>query len=684
MSREMKDSGVEWIGEIPKNWNVQRVKNAFVRKKAEAHQENPVVLSLARAGVKVRDLSKNEGQIAESYYNYNLVEFGDLLLNPMDLYSGANCSISMVEGVISPAYINLRAKSGYSSRFYDYYFKTQYWSMAMFAHGKGVSFENRWTLGIEELFNYKIPVPLENEQDKIADFLDGQCEKINLAIEKAKVSIEEYRNLKQSFITQIVTKGINENDTMKESGIEWIGKIPASWKVTQLRHCASIRSGITLGKTYSKDTELVEMPYLRVANVQDGYVDTNDIAVLQVSKDEIEKYSLSAGEVLMTEGGDRDKLGRGCVWDGRITPCLHQNHIFAVKVKEKLLNPHYLEYLTASSVGRTYFDVTAVKTTNLACTSSSKVLAFTIPLPSIDEQNEIVDYLKEKCGCIENVIFKKEQFISELENYKKSLIYEYVTGKKEAAAKLRREMEETAKASREYKAQMDAQRQKVVEKAQAEARAILDEARDTADQVFKELNEMRRRQRKEEDWQRINDERAGLRHRLNEAEGKLGQRPEAPVPPPTRPAQKGDTVELVKMGTQATVLSVNKDGSLQLQAGILKITAKQDEVRVVEGESIKAAKKVVARAEHKLRSLGASPEIDLRGMMTDEAIGALDLFLDNAVLGKLNEVRIIHGKGTGAVRKAVREHLKRSRYVKSFRPGRYGEGEDGVTIAELR
>lgn len=98
MSREMKDSGVEWIGEIPKNWNVQRVKNAFVRKKAEAHQENPVVLSLARAGVKVRDLSKNEGQIAESYYNYNLVEFGDLLLNPMDLYSGANCSISMVEG----------------------------------------------------------------------------------------------------------------------------------------------------------------------------------------------------------------------------------------------------------------------------------------------------------------------------------------------------------------------------------------------------------------------------------------------------------------------------------------------------------------------------------------------------------------------------------------------------------
>ena len=138
----------------------------------------------------------------------------------------------------------------------------------------------------------------------------------------------------------------------------------------------------------------------------------------------------------------------------------------------------------------------------------------------------------------------------------------------------------------------EAERAKAVEKAQAEARAILDEARDTADQVFKELNDMRRRQRKEEDWQRVNDERAALRRSLNEAEGKLGARPEEPAPPPTRPARAGDTVELVKMGTQATVLSVNKDGSLQLQAGILKITARQEEVRVVEGETQQSAKKV--------------------------------------------------------------------------------------------
>lgn len=137
-------------------------------------------------------------------------------------------------------------------------------------------------------------------------------------------------------------------------------------------------------------------------------------------------------------------------------------------------------------------------------------------------------------------------------------------------------------------------------------------------------------------------------------------------------------------GTKATVLDVKKDGTLQLQAGILKLTATQAEVRVSESETEQSVKKVVARATHQLRSLGASPEVDLRGMTGDEAVMELDRFLDNAVMGKLSEVRIIHGKGTGAVRAAVRDHLKRSRYVKSFRPGRYGEGEDGVTIAELR
>ena len=280
----------------------------------------------------------------------------------------------------------------------------------------------------------------------------------------------------------------------------------------------------------------------------------------------------------------------------------------------------------------------------------------------------------------ENVRF--EDVLTQLDRQRQQMEKE-----KDEARKLRREMEESAKTAREYRERLEKEKAKAVEKAQAEARAIIQEARDTADQVFAELNEMRRRQEKEADWLEQNQRRADLRRQLNEAEDALGGREELPPPPPTRPAKAGDTVELVKMGTRASVIAVNKDGSLQLQAGILKITAKQEEVRVVEdagGGGKKQAAQIAQRAEHQLRSLGASPEVDLRGMMTDEAILVLDRFLDSAVMGRLDTVTVIHGKGTGAVRKAVREHLKRSKYVRSFRPGRFGEGEDGVTVVELR
>ena len=258
---------------------------------------------------------------------------------------------------------------------------------------------------------------------------------------------------------------------------------------------------------------------------------------------------------------------------------------------------------------------------------------------------------------------------------------------REEARRLKIEMEQSATKAREYRKQVEAERAKAVEKAQAEARAIIQEARDASDLVFAELKDMRRQQMKQDNWQQVNDRRAAARHLLNEAERGIGgpaQQPEAP--PPTRDAVTGDTVELLSMGTKATVLSVNKDGSLQLQAGILKISAKQSEVRVVEGEtqSEKERKRIIKRAEHTLRTAAIPSQVDLRGMETLEAIMVLEQFLDTALIGKLETVTIVHGKGTGAVRKAVRDHLKRSKYIKSFRPGRYGEGEDGVTVAELR
>ena len=304
---------------------------------------------------------------------------------------------------------------------------------------------------------------------------------------------------------------------------------------------------------------------------------------------------------------------------------------------------------------------------------------------AISQRLGLSEYIIQKAADrldAENVRF--EDVLTQLDVQRRAMEVE-----KEKAAQLRREMEESSKTAREYRKKIEEERAKAVEKAQAEARAIIQEARDTADRVFKELNDMRRKQEKEgreADWQAANDRRANLRHALNEAENALGTREEEELPPPTRPAIVGDTVELVKMGTRATVLAVNKDGSLQLQAGILKITAKQDEVRVVEGEEQKTkkqARQYVANAQRQLRG-AASSEIDLRGMMTDEAVAATEMFLDTAMLGKLNSVTIIHGKGTGAVRKAIRDYLKRSKYVKSFRPGKYGEGEDGVTVVELK
>ena len=304
---------------------------------------------------------------------------------------------------------------------------------------------------------------------------------------------------------------------------------------------------------------------------------------------------------------------------------------------------------------------------------------------AISRRLGLPDYIIQKAADridAENVRF--EDVLSQLDLQRQAMEKE-----KEQAAKLRREMEEARAQAEQYRQRIEEERRKATEKAQAEARAIIEQARDAADETFKELNEMRRRQEQAREWVDDNEQRAQLRRKLNEADAALGGRKEdLPPPPPTRDAVIGDTVELTKMGTQAEVVGVNKDGTLQLQAGILKLKAKQSEVRVL--EDVTARKKQSAKDKQRtavsrpFRAAAAKAELDLRGMMVDEALGAVDLFLDNALMGKLETVTIIHGKGTGALRKAVREHLKKSRYVKEYRPGVYGEGEDGVTVATLR
>jgi len=236
----------------------------------------------------------------------------------------------------------------------------------------------------------------------------------------------------------------------------------------------------------------------------------------------------------------------------------------------------------------------------------------------------------------------------------------------------------------EYRKYIEEEKEKVAKIARREADSILEEARRAAEEAIRELGRLRKESVKE-NWQEINSAASEIMRKINVAQDKVRQtaREEAP-PPSSRPIRAGDTVEILSMGTKAEVLSVSPDGVLTLKAGILKISAREDEVRLLEGETSRSAKKIIAKSEAKLRTEAAKSEIDVRGMTSEEAVSAVEMFIDSAFLGRLESVRIIHGKGTGALRSAIHASLKRNKQVKSFRLGTFGEGESGVTIAELK
>lgn len=433
MARKMKDSSIEWIGEIPEGWTKNKVIHLFDTIGSGTTPKNitsdfPVVNWIQSGDITGSFMPACKNVISAnllSQYSALKVYPAPFIIIAMYGASVGNASISLIDGCVNQACCVLSSPSC-NLHYAFYVIKSAQSYLVRKAVGGGQPNISQET--IKQLW---LPLPPLSTQDIIVRNLDATCSKIDDLLSSVHASIEEYKKLKQAVITQAITKGVRGEREMKDSGVEWIGEIPKEWRKTQLRHCATIKSGITLGKSYSKDTVLIERPYLRVANVQGGYVDLNDLATIEVTLDEDLKYRLHSGDVLMTEGGDRDKLGRGCVWHNEIEPCLHQNHVFAVQTNETILLPEFLEYLTASDVGRSYFDVTAIKTTNLACTSSSKVLAFTIPLPPIEEQIEIVGFIKKRSLELNKLIMKKELLVQELESYKKSLIYEVVTGKRE-------------------------------------------------------------------------------------------------------------------------------------------------------------------------------------------------------------------------------------------------------------
>lgn len=271
-----------------------------------------------------------------------------------------------------------------------------------------------------------------------------------------------------------------------------------------------------------------------------------------------------------------------------------------------------------------------------------------------------------------------EETIEQLEQIRQSLERDRVEASKKLA-----EAEKNRKESANLRIELSMRLDKAGEKARRDAERIIAEARETAEAVFGELDAMRDRENDEEDHIRTNEARAELRRRLNEAEEKFSDHSQITPEPkkPGRPAEVGDTVEILSMGVRAQVVSIAKDGVLGLVAGSMNISARQEEVCVVEG----ATKRVAAvSAGTPLRSTPVAAELDLRGLETLEAIPVLERYIDSAMMGKLQSLTIIHGKGTGALRQAVRQFLKSNKSVKTFRPGRFGEGEAGVTIVELK
>ena len=262
--------------------------------------------------------------------------------------------------------------------------------------------------------------------------------------------------------------------------------------------------------------------------------------------------------------------------------------------------------------------------------------------------------------------------------------------REQEANRLYRQREEDARKAREFREQMERAKENARGRGEAEAKRILRDARAAADEVFAELAEMRKQQAKAERTMNANEARAELRRQLNAAEDAATRRDarQEPIPKPSRPIRAGDLVEIPGVRQNAEVVSVGSDGTLQLKAGVLKMKAKADEVRLIEDDERAAKKKnptvsIRQNADRALRA-SASRELDIRGMETLEAESVVENFLSAAVMGRLDTVTIIHGKGTGALRKAVHDILRRNKAVKSFRLGVYGEGESGVTVVTMK
>lgn len=421
---EQKDSNIQWVGDIPTHWIISKIKHNFSFSKSTNTSLNPTILSLTLQGIKIRDISTNEGQIASSYDNYTKVFKNDIVLNPMDLISGfVDCS--PVEGVISPAYYTLKPNKCINPNYYKYYLQKHYYEKIFFPFAEGVSVDHRWTLKKEDFLNFSLIKPPIDEQKQIANYLDKKTSKIDTTIAKNKELIDLLEEKRTALINQVVTKGLNQDVPIKGSEIEWIGEIPEHWDVRKLKY---LTSKIGSGKTPKGGSEIYVsegIPLLRSQNIHFDSVRWDDVVYIT---DEINKTMWSTivknHDVLLNITGA--SIGR-CNYIENIDIANVNQHVCIIR-PNKTIFYKYLNYFLQSECGQNQVFLNQNGTSREGL-NFEDLSNFDIILPDYEEQIKIVSFIDNEIKKIYSTISKINDSITLLEEYKTSLIHHVVTGK---------------------------------------------------------------------------------------------------------------------------------------------------------------------------------------------------------------------------------------------------------------
>jgi type I restriction enzyme S subunit len=280
--------------------------------------------------------------------------------------------------------------------------------------------------------DFKTYWPELAEQERIANFLDDKTERIDALIAEKEVLVEALKAYAYSFASKAMTSGLDPKAQLKRTSSPEVGSIPSHWKLERLKFLGAVRSGVAKGKEL-KGADTVTLPYLGVANVQDGYLDLDDVQDIEIAKADATRYLLQLGDVLMNEGGDNDKLGRGAVWQGQVTPCIHQNHVFAVRLTDPTLS-QWVARFTSTDAARAYFFLRSKQSTNLASINQTNVRELPVPMPPVEERKAVLAEVIRATGNAEDLISHTKAHIARLREYRSSLISAAVTGQIDVGA----------------------------------------------------------------------------------------------------------------------------------------------------------------------------------------------------------------------------------------------------------